>query len=293
MIETVLITGHQGFTGLMLQKKLQHQGYSVHGLSANLMDRDAIRQMVAQISPDYVIHLAGISNVVHEDFNALYQINCFGTLNLLSAIQEENIPVKKIVLASSAYVYGNTTTELISEKTCPKPHNHYAMSKLAMEHMALSLYEKLPIVIARPFNYTGIGQKTYFLLPKIIHHFVTRASKIYVGNTHVYREFNDVRMTLQAYESLMLKAELGTIVNICTGKSYCVQEILDLCQKISQHQIEILVDPKLVRANEAVKLAGDPTLLRSIVPGLPNYTLEETLRWMFDDMTTHVTTCSN
>jgi nucleoside-diphosphate-sugar epimerase len=157
------------------------------------------------------------------------------------------------------------------------------MSKLAMEYMAVSLYENLPIVIARPFNYTGVGQQNYVLVPKILHHFVTRAPKINLGNTHVYREFNDVRMVAEAYRGLLNNAKPGTTVNICTGKSHCLQEILDLCSMISQHHLDIVVDPKLVRKNEAVCLSGDPTLLHSIVPNLPVYTLEDTLRWMFGE----------
>jgi nucleoside-diphosphate-sugar epimerase len=296
--KTLLITGSQGFTASYLREVFLKDGYTVWGLAqqtprewevcADLTQRESLRQVIAQIRPDYVIHLAGISNVVHENSEALYQINCQGTLNLLSVLQTEKIPVKKIILASSAYVYGNydnptnLSTSLISEKTCPKPINHYAMSKLAMEYMAASLYENLPIVIARPFNYTGAGQQDYILVPKILHHFITQAPKISLGNTHVYREFNDVRMVVEAYRGLLHHAEPGTTVNICTGKSHCLKEILDLCHIISGHHLEVVIDPHLVRKNEAVHLSGDPTLLRSILPNLPIYTLEETLRWMFD-----------
>lgn len=296
--KTLLITGSQGFTATYLREIFIKDGYTVVGLAqkdprewevcADLTHRDTLRQTIAKISPDYVIHLAGISNVIHENSEALYQTNCQGTLNLLSALQEENIPVKKIILASSAYIYGNQNNNanpesLISEKNCPRPINHYAMSKLAMEYMALSLYENLPIVIARPFNYTGVGQQEYVLVPKILHHFLIKAPKINLGNTHVYREFNDVRMVAEAYRGLLNYANSGTTVNICTGKSHNLQEILDLCHMISQHQLDIIIDPNLVRKNEAVRLSGDPTLLHSIVPDLPVYTLEDTLRWMFDE----------
>ncbi len=292
---TLLITGSQGFTGSYLRETFLKDGYTVWGLvkdepreweiGADITNRSAVRQAIAMLSPDYVIHLAGISNVVHDNSEALYQINCLGTLNLLAALQEERIPVKKIILASSAYVYGNCinhkTATLISERTCPKPINHYAMSKLSMEYMAFGLYSNLPIVITRPFNYTGVGQPNHILVPKILHHFITHAPKIFLGNTHVYREFNDVRMVVEAYKGLLHHARPGTTVNICTGKSHSLQEILDLCSKISAHQLDVVVDLQLVRKNEAVHLSGDPSFLHSIVPDLPVYSLEDTLRWMY------------
>lgn len=289
--EKVLITGSQGFTGNYLRQALLSAGYTVVGLvndtpndwefRADLTHFDELRQVIAEIRPDYVIHLAGISNVVHQDNSALYQINLQGALNLLEVLQQEAIPVKKIVLASSAYVYGNAN-ERITEKTCPKPINHYAMSKLGMEYMAQSLYENLPIVIARPFNYTGVGQQEYVLVPKIVRHFATRASVIHLGNMHVYREFNDVRMAVHAYCQLLTQAKPGTTVNICTGNSHCLQDILDLSAKITGHHLDVIIDPALVRKNESLVISGDPTLLRSIVPDLPSYTLEDTLRWMFE-----------
>lgn len=292
----VLITGSQGFTSHYLRETLIKDDYTVYGLvkeaprewevASDLTNRQKLREVIAHISPDYVIHLAGISNVIHENTDALYQVNCLGTLNLLAALQEEKIPVKKIILASSAYVYGNfvnhKTANLISEKSCPKPINHYAMSKLSMEYMALGLYESLPIVITRPFNYTGVGQQNYVLVPKILHHFVTRAPKIFLGNTHVYREFNDVRMVAEAYKGLLIFAKPGTTVNICTGKSHNLQEILHLCSKISNHKLDVFIDLQLVRKNEAIHLSGDPSFLHSIVSNLPQYSLEDTLRWMYD-----------
>jgi nucleoside-diphosphate-sugar epimerase len=293
--KTLLLTGSQGFTSDYLRKIFLKDGYTVLGIvkenprewevAADLTDRSALRKAIAAIAPNYVIHLAGISNVVHENNDALYQINCLGTLNLLAALQEERIPVKKIILASSAYVYGNcinhNTSTLISERTCPKPINHYAMSKLSMEYMALGLHANLPIVIARPFNYTGVGQKNHVLVPKILHHFVTKAPKIFLGNTHVYREFNDVRMVVEAYKGLLHHAEPGAVVNICTGKSHSLREILDLCTKISNHHLDVVVDLQLVRKNEAVHLSGDPSFLHAIVPNLPSYSLEDTLTWMY------------
>ena len=88
-----------------------------------------------------------------------------GTINLLDALCALPICPSKVVLASSANVYGNCAVSPIKEDQPPAPVNHYAMSKLAMEHMARTFASRLPIVITRPFNYTGPGQRSNFLIP--------------------------------------------------------------------------------------------------------------------------------
>jgi len=288
--KTVLVTGSQGFTGRYVVNMLKEDGFHVHGLvdnrplenehRANLTDLESVKTVIKHVDPDYIIHLAGIATITEKDPNAFYQTNLFGTLNLLSAIEKEGKNIEKIILASSAYVYGNGTHSLISEQNCPNPSQHYAMSKLAMEQMATHLYPKLPVVIARPFNYTGVAQSSQMVIPKIVQHFRERKAIIELGNLHVSREFNDVRMVSRAYCDLLDRASSGMIVNICTGKSHSLNEVLRLCSHLYQHTIQVESNPKLVRQNEAKNLSGDPAFLQSILPNLPQYSLQDTLHWM-------------
>ena len=185
----VLITGVQGFTGRYVAAELEQYGWDVWGLGsqpsdmphyhcADLADSDALRAVVESVRPDAVVHLAAIAFVGHGDADALYRVNLLGTRHLLAALAQSAKPPQCVLLASSANVYGNATEGVLTEAILPQPANDYAVSKLAMEYMAQLWRDKLPIVVTRPFNYTGVGQSGSFLLPKIVAHFQRRASVI-------------------------------------------------------------------------------------------------------------------
>jgi nucleoside-diphosphate-sugar epimerase len=179
-------------------------------------------------------------------------------------------------------VYGNCEQSPITEAQLPAPVNHYAMSKLAMEHMAWTYLDRLPIVITRPFNYTGPGQAPQFLIPKMVSHFSQRASAIELGNLHVEREFNDVRMVCDAYLALLADGVPGEVYNVCSGQPYTLQHLIGLLTGITGHTMDVQVNPAFVRANEVHRLCGSLNKLRSCVGDLPAYDLADTLQWMLD-----------
>jgi nucleoside-diphosphate-sugar epimerase len=183
-------------------------------------------------------------------------------------------------LASRANVYGNAVGGVLDEETRPNPANDYAVSKLAMEYMAGIWMDRLPIVISRPFNYTGVGQSESFLIPKIVDHFNRRAEVIELGNLDVWRDFNDVRAVADAYRRLIEVRPAGQIVNVCSGVTHSLREVLSMAEKITGHQIKVQVNPAFVRKNEVRSLCGDPGRLRSLIGSWQTPAFEETLRWM-------------
>lgn len=277
----IAVSGADGFTGRHFIEAALKAGHETVILRSDLTDRAGLAAEGAELEIDALMHLAAISFVGHQDDRAFYDVNLFGTLNLLDAVAKARRPPRRILLASSANVYGNAAHSPIGESHPTAPVNHYAMSKVAMEVMARVHFPELPLVIVRPFNYTGPGQEPQFIIPKLVDHFRRRAPSVTLGNLHVQREFNDVRFVCDAYLRLLEAPAPAPVYNVCTGETYDLDTVLGMLRDISGHHIEVRVDEKLVRANEVHRLCGDPAALRGAVGPLPQYRLEDTLRWMF------------
>ena len=282
----LLLTGSDGFTGRHFVSSARARGHEVVALQANLNDRDALIQEVAQVAPEAVVHLAAISFVGHADPSAFYNVNVIGTLNLLDALAALAQPPRSVLLASSANVYGNCEQSPITEAQPPAPVNHYAMSKLAMEYMARTYLDRLPLFFVRPFNYTGPGQAESFVIPKLVAHFARRAAAVELGNLDVEREFNDVRFVCEAYLQLLEKAKPGEVVNVCTGKPVTLKSVLALLSQITGHQLQVKVNPAFVRNNEIHRLCGSPAKLVGVVGEVTSPSLSDTLRWMLEQTST-------
>jgi GDP-6-deoxy-D-talose 4-dehydrogenase len=280
----MLVTGADGFTGVHFVKQATEAGYEVFQFNADLTNPIAVQSQVNAANPDVVVHLAAISFVGHDKASAFYDVNVIGTLNLLDALLKLAKPLTRVLLASSANVYGNCEQSPITETQAPAPLNHYAMSKLAMEHLAMTYADRLPLFFVRPFNYTGLGQVEAFVIPKIVSHFKKRTKTIELGNLMVEREYNDVRMVTEAYLKLLDKATAGQTYNICSGKTYTLHQIMGVLTELTEHQMRVDVNPAFVRANELHRLCGDASKLHKTIGAHDSIGLEETLRWMLESV---------
>lgn len=276
----LLLTGAQGFTGRHFTHAAEAAGHDVRALRADLTDVATLAQEVQEHAPTHVVHLAAISVVTHADELAFYRVNVLGTDHLLKALAALPQAPLRVLLASSANVYGNAVQSPITEQQPPVPVNHYAISKLAMENVARMHEAKLPIVLVRPFNYTGVGHDERFVLPKLVSHFARRAPHIELGNLDVEREFNDVRMVVQAYLRLLEHGAPGETYNVCTGQPVALRAAIQMLVALTGHTPAISVNPAFVRANEIQRLCGSPEKLVRAIGRLPYYTLQDTLAWM-------------
>jgi len=296
MTGTALVTGLSGFTGRYLARELEARGYQVVGIGqgasnspasyeVDLRDAPRVAEIVTKIQPQVVVHLAAIAFVAHGDVGDIYSSNIVGTRNLLAALAACKTPAKRVLLASSANVYGNADMSTLDESCAVQPENDYAVSKYAMELMARQWRDRLPILIARPFNYTGVGQSPSFLLPKLVDHFARRAPRIELGNIDVYRDFNDVRMVANAYARLLDSGVPGEVYNVCSGRAYSIQDALGMLSEMAGYTIEVDVNPAFVRANEVRRLVGSNQKLAATIGELKLIPLVDTLQWMYRHQT--------
>ncbi|CAO1661524.1 NAD-dependent epimerase/dehydratase family protein [Salinicola sp. NYA28a] len=298
-MSTVLVTGASGFTGRYLVKALAQRGEQVVGigratqtppelsryLALDINDAQALQDAVAEIRPDRVVHLAALAFVGHPVPLDFYRVNVLGTQALLDALAGLDTPPTTL-LASSANVYGANGRAVIDESVPPAPVNHYACSKLAMEHLARTYRERLPLIIARPFNYTGPGQSSDFLIPKIVDHFRRRAESIELGNLDVSRDFSDVRDVVDAYLALLdaplTAEESGLTVNVCRGEATALRDVLALTSQLAGYEIEVRVNPAFVRASDIPSLRGDNARLHALAGDVPRRPLADTLGDMLE-----------
>lgn len=288
----LLVSGIEGFTGRYIREEFEANGWIVHGFGtkemalagyhkADLLDLDALRQLVLTIKPDAVVHLAGISFPAHHTAMDFYNIHVAGTLNLLTALAEHGKGVKKVLLASTSNVYGANRDGVCRESVPLRPFNDYGVSKLAMEYMAWLWREKLPIVIVRPFNYIGVGQAGRFLVPKIVSHYVAKKTIIELGNLHVARDFSDVRDVVKAYRLLVECPESKGAINVCSGRAVTVAKLIEMMNLIAGYEIKVTINPGFVRKEEVELLIGSRQRLDDLVGTCSWRSLEDTLEWMF------------
>lgn len=293
MQQRVLITGITGFTGRHMRVCLESAGYVVFGnsrsvhadsqiIQADLCDLEATRTLVETVAPDIVIHMAGESHVMCETIADLYLKNTVTSRHLLQALYESKKSVQSVLMVSSAYVYGNATSPLITEDSPIRPVNDYSVSKIAMEQLCGLWQDKVPTFVVRPFNYTGVGHSDRFLIPKIVHHYVHRKKKISLGRLDFLRELNDVRSVVAIYRKLLQVNPVGRAINICSERCKSINDVIAIMNDLAGYEITIDFDPRFVRDNDVKTLRGSNALLKELVGPVTFRPLEDTLRWMYD-----------
>lgn len=285
----MLVTGAAGFTGRHLCTHLRECGYRVFGLVeharvdsddlvADLLDAPALGAAIRTAAPDHVVHLAAIAFPGHAEAASIYRVNLTGTLTLLEALVREGFGRNRVLLPSTGTVYASSESGELVETAPLAPATHYAVSKLAMEHMARMYARSLPITVVRPFNYTGPGQHEPYLIPKIVRHFAERAATIELGNVDVIRDFLDVRSVVDVYQRLLnTPAAAGGTFNVCSGKGVAIRDLVAMLEELTGHRIAIRVNPKFVRPDEPRRIVGCSAKLHAIIGDLRTVPLAMTL----------------
>jgi GDP-4-dehydro-6-deoxy-D-mannose reductase len=290
----ILVTGANGFVGRHLVRELIRRGSAeivagsldgapVAGLDGrgvrwvplDVTSDDSVRSAIRSCRPDRVFHLAGQSSV-GQSFEApleTWEINATGTLRLLEALRRECPRPPRVLMVSSAEVYGGVpeAEQPIPESRPARPLTPYGASKGSAELCAVQFAEMgaVDTVVARSFNHVGPGQDTRFVLPSLARQ-LTRMREggaepvLRVGNLDVRRDILDVRDVVQAYVAIMERGESGLIYNVCSGEARSLRAIVEQLVRLSGTGARIEVDPERFRPADIPVLLGDPSRLRAL-----------------------------
>lgn len=199
-------------------------------VEGDIRDRDLLKDMVIDI--DYIFHEAALVSVVESMINPVkaIEINTIGTLNILEAAVFGN--VRKVILASSAAVYGDAPVLPKKESMIPAPKSPYAISKLDCEYAARIYYEEhgLRTTSLRYFNVYGPAQDPTSPYAAAIPIFINRAVNnedilIYGDGTQT-RDFIFVNDVVLANELVMTKGD-GKVLNVASGISISINEVAE------------------------------------------------------------------
>ncbi|KKQ17960.1 MAG: Polysaccharide biosynthesis protein [Berkelbacteria bacterium GW2011_GWA1_36_9] len=278
----IIVTGSNGFVGKhlieLLKKNKENIIFPLDFKQADITKYAEVKAYLEKIKPDQVYHLAGFASGAGKDKDLIFKVNIEGTLNILKALKVIGKPVR-ILLASTAYVYGNTPV-CVKEDGKIDTKSFYDQSKIKMEEEGLKYQNgKIKIVITRASNHTGPGQKLGFAVPDFCSQ-ITKAkddAEIIIGNLSAQRDLFDVRDCVRAYELIMRKGMSGEIYNIGTGKTIEVKKILEMLIKISSKNISYKIDSKKMRPSDIEKNCVDSSKV-SVLGWAPKIALEKTLR---------------
>jgi len=292
-MKRLMVTGLDGFVGRHVKQAVESlrdgrfQLVEARG-AIELREPATLQQAIEETRPDYVLHLAAQSFVPAsvKDPRATYEVNFFGTLNLLQALKAGGFR-GRMLYVGSAEEYGAVRDEdLPVVESCPlRPRTPYGVSKAAAELLCYQWTQDqgFEIVMSRPFNHLGPGQAEHFVVPDFAKQVTEiklgrREPVLKVGAIEVTRDFTDVRDVVQAYLALMERGESGEAYNVCSGREFSIREILEELIRLAEVECRIIVDNARLRAVERKRNRGSFEKLAKCTGWNPRITLTESLR---------------
>lgn len=309
---TVLVTGGAGYIGSHVVRKLLEQNYKVviidnlsrgHEESvpgeavfenADLLDSNAIREVLSRHTIDAVIHFAAFAYVGESVDNPeiYYKNNVGGSISLISALKDFNI--NKVVFSSTCSLYGNPEIIPISENESIKPINPYAKTKHMIENVLQDFDTAYGMkhVALRYFNAAGddvdgvIGeshQPETHLIPIVLEAALGKRKSVQVfGNDYPTADGTCIRDYIHVYDladahirALKYLSEGGKseVVNLGTGDGYSVMQIIETAKKVTGCEIPYTVSGR--RAGDPAVLIADNRKAKQLLGWSPEYNLED------------------
>jgi GDP-4-dehydro-6-deoxy-D-mannose reductase len=282
------VTGGHGFVGTWLVRHLSEMGDEVvapHADEVDITDGAALAAAMSAAGPEAVYHLAGFAHVGQswERPDEVFAVNALGTLHVLEAARLAGSP--RVLVVSSAEVYGTVAPDdlPLGEDHPVRPVSPYAASKAAAEVLAVQAFlgRGVPTLVARPFNHTGPGQSPDFVVPafarRIQEAVASGARSLKVGNLSPRRDITDVRDVVRAYRLLVERGQPGQSYNVCSGTDVAIEDLVRRMLALAGADLELEVDPGLLRPADVPVLRGDPARLMAATGWQPEIPLDTTL----------------
>ena len=319
MADTILVTGAAGFVGSHLLTLLDRTAPAGTTLVAwrrtaeprgqtilspprpapaddrvtwrevDLLDPAAVTHAIAETRPTQVYHCAGVANVGGSWSNnhATLRANVLGTEHLLTALRDHGAPAR-VLIPGSALVYRPSASAI--DETAPLgPVSPYGLSKLAQEMLGLAAARQdgMTVLLSRSFTHVGPGQALSYAASSFAEQIarieVGRAEPVLsVGNLEARRDLTDVRDTVRAYQLLMTRGTPATPYNVCSGRAYQIQEVLDGLLANAAVEVSVRQDPGRTRPNDNPLLLGDRSKITRDLGWAPEIRLSRTLSDLLD-----------
>lgn len=303
----VLITGGCGFVGreLVARAAERHEvhvadnllcgAYRLRGMKLDsfelhpidLRQAAPVRSLLERIRPELTVHLAAIHFIPHceRDPGLAVSTNLVSTVNLLKHLPEGS----RFVCLSSAAVYAPSAKPLSEADSPVGPVDVYGWTKLQGEEYARLFMRrrKIEAAIVRLFNVIGPGETNPHILPEVIAQLRSGQTTLMLGNIESKRDFVDVRDVAEALlrlgESPLEPADGPPIVNVGSGTTYSVRELLDHVREISGIDFRIGQDPAKLRAVDNPVIQANIEKAAAELGWAPRFSIRETLEAAWRD----------
>ena len=262
----------------------------------NLLDKEAVEDMIATFRPDYILHLASFSSVA---YSWQHPADCFMNntsifLNVTEALRKHDLCDCSLLSVGSSEEYGDVKKEeLPLQEDMPLvPVNPYAVARVSQEMMAKVLADSfgMQIMLTRSFNHMGPFQDERFVIPSFVRRILdiaesgAKSGEIETGDTSIVRDFVDVRDVVRAYYRLLLDGKAGEVYNICGEKGVSLAEVVDQIADIVGVSVTTRVNPDFVRPGDNQVVIGSAEKIRQDI----GWTAEIPLRQTLMDMIGHM-----
>lgn len=311
----ILVTGGAGFIGSHLVETLVARGETVRVIdnltTGHVENLASVRNQIdwvqgdiadletieyAARSMDVIFHEAALPSVPRsiENPRASHDANLTGTLNVLIAARDH--AVKRVVMASSSSVYGNSSVLPKVETLTPQPLSPYAVTKLACEHYARVFSELYGVstICLRYFNVFGPRQDPTSqyagALAKFVRCALHHEPYPVLGDGEQSRDFTYVENVVDA-NLLAARSEFdgGVVVNVAGGGRTTLNQIIALLNELTQQSLPIRYGPR--RNGDVLHSHADISRARELLGYEPTVNVREglkrTLEWYKTNTLSH------